>query len=111
MQFPCHESRSHKSRFIQTGRSLSSQARVTTEMTLDASGTGMTLTRRGRCQSPHEVNDWDFVSVGSHRGCDTGNTGACLFGSTLALHSIELWAARSVARALQQETEEGKCRC
>jgi hypothetical protein len=32
------------------------------------------------------------------RGCDAGNTSARLFGSTLALHSIELWAVRIVAR-------------
>ena len=37
------------------------------------------------------------MSVRLHRGCDPGNTSAWLFGSTLALHSIEVCAARIVA--------------
>jgi hypothetical protein len=37
-----------------------------------------------------------FIAV-----CDTGNTSACRFGSTLALHSGEFWATRVVALALQ----------
>jgi len=36
-----------------------------------------------------------------NRGCNAGNTRACRFGSTLALHSIEFWAIRIVVRALQ----------
>src|SRR5580704_8268979 len=52
------------------------------------------------CSSPREVTDRDCVSVGLHRGCDARNTSAGLFGSTLALHSIEFSAVRIVARAL-----------
>jgi hypothetical protein len=65
-------------------------------MTLDASGKGMTRAV-DMCQSPREVSDRDFVSVRLHRGCNAGNASACLFGSTLALHSIEFRAVRIVA--------------
>src|ERR1700722_827253 len=39
------------------------------------------------------------------RSCDAGNTSTCLFGSTLALHSIEFWVVR-FWRASQEEPEE-----
>ena len=68
---------------------------VTTPMTLDASGKGMTRAA-GTCSSPREVSDRDFVSVRLFRGCNAGNASACLFGSRLALDSIECWAARIV---------------
>src|SRR5882724_4100521 len=74
---------------------------VTTWMTLDAKGTGMTL-RLGicsACQSPREPNDRDFVRVGLHRGCDAVNTNACVFGSTLALHQSNS-RRRELRRAL-----------
>ena len=72
---------------------------VTTQMTLDARGKGMTPAA-GMCSSPREVNGRDFARVRLHGGCNAGNASACLFGSTLALHSIEFRAVRSVA-ALQ----------
>ena len=69
-------------------------------MTLDAKGTKMTLTGPACCL-PREVNDRDFVSVGLRRGYNAGNTSAWLFGSTLALHSVEFWAVQIVAGTLQ----------
>ena len=57
-------------------------------MTLDASGKGMTRAA-GTCSSPPEVRDRDFVSVRLHRVAMQEITSACLFGSTLALDSIE----------------------
>jgi hypothetical protein len=65
-------------------------------MTLDARGKGMTPVAR-HVLVRNELKDQDFGSVRLHRGCDAGNTGACLFGSTLALHSIEFCAVRVVA--------------
>jgi hypothetical protein len=47
---------------------------------------------------PREGNGRDFVSVRLHRECDAGNAAAALFGNTLALHSIEFWTVRIVAR-------------
>jgi hypothetical protein len=44
------------------------------------------------------VNDRDFVNVRLHRGCGAGNTSTSLFGSTLALHSLEFCAVSIVAR-------------
>jgi len=72
---------------------------VTTPMTLDASGKGMTRAA-GTCSSPREVSDRDFVSVRLHRVAMQDFASACLFGSTLALDSREFCAAR-VVLALQ----------
>jgi hypothetical protein len=47
MQFRCHESGGHKLRFIYIGRPGFDEG-VTTPMTLDARGTGMTLTGPAR---------------------------------------------------------------
>ncbi len=48
----------------------------------------MTLAGSPSASRPNTV--WDFVSVGPNRACDAVSTGAYPFGSTLALHSIEL---------------------
>ena len=69
-------------------------------MTLDASGKGMTRAV-GMGQPPRDVGDRNFVSVRLHRGCNAGNASACLFGSPLALHSIEFRAVRIVAAFLR----------
>ena len=66
-------------------------------MTLDARGTGMTLIGSARALAA-AINVGDFVSVGLYRDCDAANTSDCLFGSTLALHSMglggkKLWRA------------------
>jgi hypothetical protein len=65
-------------------------------MTLDARGTGMTLA--GHALLARDVSDRYFVSVDFHRGCNSGNISTCLFGSTLALHSIG-FSGRIVALA------------
>ena len=52
------------------------------------------------CSPPRKVNDQDFVCVcwpSSRR--DIGNTSTCPFGSTLALHLIELGSNNRDARS------------
>jgi hypothetical protein len=75
-------------------------------MTLDARGTGVTLTP-DMWQLPREVNDPDFASVGLYRGSDAVNTSACLFGSTLALHSTKMPASKNFDARFAVRTKAG----
>lgn len=52
-----------------------------------------------------EVQRSGFRECSPPSRLDAGNPSACLFGSTLALHSIEFWVVR-FWRALQEALEE-----
>ena len=104
MQLPCHEISGHQLRLYLDKASPGSQDCVTTQMTLDARGTEMTpapawVVRHGKLIN--EIREcWSSLQLGAV------NTRACLFGSRLALHSIEFRAGRIAAPDLQQRIKE-----